>query len=106
MIKHVRFIIFSMLFLNIFFVYSQENLDIRIDQIQSSQYPEIRAYAVIKNSKGEIVSGLSPSLFSFRIDSGWIILVTTGTKLSASQLAVPMLKNLRIIRNSTHVPDA
>lgn len=88
MIKHVRFIIFAMLFLNISFMYSQENLDIRIDQIQSSQYPEIRAYAVIKNSKGEIVSGLSPSLFSFRIDSAEAKIKAKVTPFSITEESV------------------
>ena len=88
MIKHVRFIIFAMLFLNISFMYSQENLDIRIDQIQSSQYPEIRAYAVIKNSKGEIVSGLSPSLFSFRIDSAEANIKAKVTPFSMTEESV------------------
>lgn len=51
------------------FAQEKENLNIRVDQIYYDQYPEMKAYVVIKNSKGEIVSGLSPSLFSFRVDS-------------------------------------
>ena len=68
---YIRFLILLIVFFNASFIYSQqkENLDIRVDQIISNQYPEIKAYAVIKNSKGELISGLSPSLFSFRVDS-------------------------------------
>lgn len=45
------------------------NLGIKIDQIESGDYPNIKAYVVARNSKGELVTGLSPGLFSFRIDS-------------------------------------
>ena len=45
------------------------NLNVKIDQIISEEYPEMTAYVVVRNQKGEVVTGLSPSLFSFRIDS-------------------------------------
>lgn len=59
--------------LSITFLFATENkkdqLTIHIDQVVSKDYPEMTAFAVIKNQKGELVSGLSPSLFSFRIDT-------------------------------------
>ena len=51
------------------FAEQKEQLDIRIDQIVSGNFPEMTAYAVVRNQKGEPVSGLAPGLFSFRIDS-------------------------------------
>lgn len=47
----------------------KESLNIKIDQIESGDYPKMKAYAVVRNQKGELVPGLSPGLFSFRIDS-------------------------------------
>jgi hypothetical protein len=44
-------------------------LSIKIDQIISRDYPDVVAYAIVKNSAGETVQGLSPGLFKFRIDS-------------------------------------
>lgn len=61
------------MFLFLFFqnIYSETKkpLNVRIDHIVSDNYPEMTAYAVVKNEKNEIVSGLAPGLFSFRIDS-------------------------------------
>ena len=51
------------------FAEQKEQLSIRIDQIDSSDYPEMTAYAVVRNQKGEPVPGLAPGLFSFRIDT-------------------------------------
>lgn len=51
------------------FAEQKEQLSIRIDQIVSGDYPDMTAYAVVRNQKGEPVSGLAPGLFSFRIDS-------------------------------------
>lgn len=47
----------------------KENLNIKIDQIESGDYPNMKGYVVVRNQKGEPVPGLSPGLFSFRIDS-------------------------------------
>jgi hypothetical protein len=44
-------------------------LTVRIDQIISRGFPDLRAYAVIESAGGEVVAGLSPGLFQFRIDS-------------------------------------
>lgn len=51
------------------FAEQKEQLVIRIDQIDSSDYPDMTAYAVVRNQNGGPVSGLAPGLFSFRIDS-------------------------------------
>lgn len=69
-----------------FFSYADEKqaLNIQIDQIISDQYPSMKAYAVIKDSKGELVSGLSPTLFSFRIDSAEVKLSAKVTPFSMS----------------------
>ncbi|MDR0312969.1 MAG: VWA domain-containing protein [Treponema sp.] len=44
-------------------------LTIKIDQIVSRDFPNMTIYALVENSRGEAVTGLSPGLFSFRIDS-------------------------------------
>jgi hypothetical protein len=44
-------------------------LKIKIDQIISKRFPSMTVYAVVENDKGEVVTGLSPGLFKFRIDS-------------------------------------
>lgn len=54
------------------FAEDKNNLSVRIEQIISKDYPEMTAYTVIKNEKGELVSGLAPGLFSFRIDTAEI----------------------------------
>lgn len=88
--KYIRFLILLIVFFNASFIYSQqkENLDIRVDQIISNQYPEIKAYAVIKNSKGELISGLSPSLFSFRVDSAEVKIKSKITPFSMTEESV------------------
>lgn len=72
--KLSRKILFLFILLNIFRVYAEEkrNLNVRIEQIISKDYPEMTAYTIIKNDKGELVSGLAPGLFSFRIDTAEI----------------------------------
>jgi hypothetical protein len=42
---------------------------ITIDQVISSQYPAVRAYAIITNAQGELVGNLAPNLFTFKIDA-------------------------------------
>lgn len=70
-----------------FFLYAQEKgqLNIRIDQIDSGDYPEMTAYAVVRNSKGELVAGLAPGLFSFRIDTADIKAKTKITPFSMAE---------------------
>lgn len=62
-------ILFS--FLCVFGIYAQNKskLSIKIDQVITSDYPEMTAFISVKNEKGENVSGLAPSLFQTRIDS-------------------------------------
>ena len=43
-------------------------LTVKIDQIVSDNFPNMTVYALVENNKGETVTGLSPGLFSFRID--------------------------------------
>jgi hypothetical protein len=44
-------------------------LSVKIDQIVSNDFPNMTVYAVIQNGSGEVMAGLAPGLFSFRIDS-------------------------------------
>jgi hypothetical protein len=52
-------------------IFSQEKaaIDIRIDQIIADDYPNMTIYAVVENQNGEVMTGLSPALFHFKIDS-------------------------------------
>jgi hypothetical protein len=67
--------LFLMLFLLIGIVQNADaqdakmTLKIKIDQIVSKDFPDIIAYALVENAKGEAVANLSPGLFKFRIDS-------------------------------------
>lgn len=63
------FLLSSFIFFAILGVGAEEkrNLNVKIEQVISKDYPEMTAYTVIKNDKGELVSGLAPGLFSFRI---------------------------------------
>mgnify|MGYP003291109800 FL=1 len=55
------------------YLFSQEakksDLNIKIDQICSDNYPNMTAYVSVRDSKGEIITGLAPGLFMTRIDS-------------------------------------
>lgn len=68
------FLLSSFIFFAILGVGAEEkrNLNVKIEQVISKDYPEMTAYTVIKNDKGELVSGLAPGLFSFRIDTAEI----------------------------------
>lgn len=62
------------LFLLASFLYAEETpikekLEIKIEQIISSDFPNLKIYSNVKNNEGELITNLSPSLFSFRIDS-------------------------------------
>jgi hypothetical protein len=62
----------GMVFLSAGFLSAQEEksaLSVKIDQIVSNDFPNMTVYAVIENGNGEVMSGLAPGLFSFRIDS-------------------------------------
>lgn len=48
---------------------TRARLSIKVDQLLSRDYPDIVAYAIVKNDTGETVQGLSPGFFKFRIDS-------------------------------------
>jgi hypothetical protein len=60
-------------------------LSIKIDQIVSSDFPNMTVYAVVENNKGEVVTGLAPGLFKFRIDSMDINAKTTITPFSMKE---------------------
>jgi len=44
-------------------------LTVRIDQIISTDFPNMTIYAIVENESGEVVLGLAPALFNFRINS-------------------------------------
>lgn len=67
---------------------NKKSLAIRVDQIISEDYPEMTAYAVVKNEKNEIVSGLAPGLFSFRIDTEEAKVVSKITPFSMLEESV------------------
>ncbi|MDR0320544.1 MAG: VWA domain-containing protein [Treponema sp.] len=48
---------------------TKATLTVKIDQIVSNDFPYMTIYTVVENNRGEVVTGLSPGLFSFRIDS-------------------------------------
>lgn len=48
---------------------NKEQLNIKIDQIVTKDYPNMTAYVSVKDQKGESVTGLAPGLFLTRIDS-------------------------------------
>lgn len=55
-----------------FGIFAQDNkgkLIINIDQIDSTDYPNMTAYVSVKNEKNELITGLAPGLFMTRIDS-------------------------------------
>ena len=68
-----KILTFLILFAFSIFVYSQEaekkELNVKIDQIDSHDYPNMTAYVSVRDSNGEIVTGLAPGLFMSRIDS-------------------------------------
>jgi hypothetical protein len=47
----------------------QENLFVRIDQIIDDDFPNVKAYVVVQDDESEVMAGLAPGLFQFRIDS-------------------------------------
>lgn len=67
---------------------NKKALSVRIDQIISEDYPEMTAYAVVKNEKNDIVSGLAPGLFSFRIDTEEAKVVSKITPFSMLEESV------------------
>ncbi len=81
-------LLLCMIFPSIYAQTGKETLTIKIDQIISKNYPDIRAYTVIENSKGESVSSVSPSLFQFRIDSMEVKTKTTITPFSMKEMPV------------------
>ena len=53
-------------------LFSQETksaISIKLDQILYDDFPYIKVYAVVENEKEEVMAGLAPGLFKFRIDS-------------------------------------
>lgn len=80
--KFIKCLMFVLFISIVSFAEAKETIDIRIDQIISEDYPEVKAYTVIKKTNGELISGLSPNLFSFRIDSEEIKLNSKITPFS------------------------
>ena len=73
MYKHSKALFFffmSFFCTTVLFAQTQKaELAVKIDQIISKNYPSMTAYVVIQNRSGDSVTGLSPALFSTRIDS-------------------------------------
>jgi len=46
----------------------RQALTVRIDQIVADDFPNMTVYAIVENERGEVVTGLAPGLFSFRIN--------------------------------------
>lgn len=63
-------------------------LQVKIDQIISSDYPNMTAYTVVQNAKGEIVQGLAPGLFKTRIDSMEYKMKTTVVPFSMAKTPI------------------
>jgi hypothetical protein len=47
----------------------QESISIKIDQIIDDDFPNLKVYALVQDEENEVMSGLSPALFHFKIDS-------------------------------------
>jgi hypothetical protein len=60
----------------------REHLDIRIDQIVSADYPSMTAFTIVRDEKGEPVSGLAPGLFISHIDTQAIKAKTSVVQFS------------------------
>jgi hypothetical protein len=54
---------------NVFAQDDRSALTVRIDQIITTDFPNMTIYAIVENDRGEVVLGLAPALFSFRINS-------------------------------------
>jgi hypothetical protein len=70
---------------------AQENkavLTIKLDQIISRDFPNMTVYAVIENENGEVMTGLSPGLFKFRIDSMDANAKTTITPFAMKEMPI------------------
>lgn len=48
---------------------AKAKLTVTVDQVISSEYPELKAYVNVKDGTGSTVSGLAPGLFQIRVDS-------------------------------------
>ena len=64
-----KFIFILVLLTGSFLYAGKSSLTIKVDQIDSHDYPNMTAFVSVKNTKGEPVSGLAPGLFITRIDS-------------------------------------
>lgn len=60
----------------------KEKLSIKIDQIVADDYPNLKAYAVVQDANGDVLTGLSPTLFKFRVDLQELDVKTEITSLS------------------------
>lgn len=87
-IKHCALLVIFCAFPFFSHAEEKEALNIQIDQIIAEHYPSVKAYAVIKDTEGELVSGLSPTLFSFRIDSAEVKLSAQITPFSMTDEGV------------------
>jgi hypothetical protein len=90
-VKRCRFGLFWLLLAVIPSLFAQETpeekakLTIKLDQILSEDFPNLTIYAVVENDKQEVVTGLSPGLFEFRIDSMEVNAKSTITPFSMNE---------------------
>jgi hypothetical protein len=63
-------------------------LTVKIDQIISNDFPNMTVFAVVENRNGEVLTGLSPGLFSFRIDSMEVDIKSTVTPFAMKELPI------------------
>jgi hypothetical protein len=63
-------------------------LSVKVDQIVSNDFPNMTVYAVVENRNGEVIAGLAPGLFSFRIDSMDADVKATITPSSMRELPI------------------
>lgn len=86
--RKCRFSLFWLLLATIPALFAQEEkakLTIKLDQIISDDFPNVTIYAVVENEKQEVVTGLSPGLFEFRIDSMEVNAKSTITPFSMNE---------------------
>jgi hypothetical protein len=86
---HIFFIALIVVAVN--FIDAQEDkavLTVKIDQIISNDFPNMTVFAVVENRNGEVLTGLSPGLFSFRIDSMEADIRSTITPFAMKELPI------------------
>jgi hypothetical protein len=63
-------------------------LSIKIDRIIYNNFPDMTVHTIVENDKGEVMTGLSPGLFKFRIDAMEADIKAKITPFSMKELAI------------------